>query len=165
MQLKLLSTDDCQALLAFETQNKTYFEASVPPRANTYFNFEELHKIIEGITKEQAAGECFLYLVFEDNKLIGRANLVNVNNGNAELGYRLAKNSAGKGKATKMIEALVKIAKTQHQLTSINAHTTVDNIGSIRVLEKTGFKHIKIVKNAAKLNGKNLDFTYFKLNL
>lgn len=165
MQLKLLSPDDCQALLEFETQNKAHFEANVPPRPDGYFTHDSLLKIIKTLCQEQANGECFLYLIYQNNKLIARANLVNIQNQSAELGYRLAKQATGQGQATKIVANLIKRAKTTHALTQINAHTTTNNPASIRVLEKNNFKHLKFQKNAAKLNGKSLDFTYFTLNL
>lgn len=165
MQLKLLSINDTQALLEFETNNKTYFEQYVPPRPVGYFEFQSLHKIIADLSKEQTAGDCFLYLAYQDNKIIGRANLVNINQGTAELGYRLCQTATGQGQTTKIIASLIKIAKTSHHLSQINAHTTTNNIGSIRVLEKNNFKHINIQKNAATLNGKSLSFTYYMLNI
>ena len=165
MQLKLMSTDDCQAILEFETRNKTYFEQYVPPRPKAYFNFQSLHKIIKGLIKEQNANQCFLYLAYQDNKLIGRANLVNINKTTAELGYRLCQSVTGQGLATQIIASLLKIAKATHQLTHIKAHTTTNNIASIRILEKNGFKHIKIEKDAATLNSKSLNFTYFTLDI
>uniref|UniRef100_A0A2A4YYF0 N-acetyltransferase domain-containing protein n=1 Tax=OCS116 cluster bacterium TaxID=2030921 RepID=A0A2A4YYF0_9PROT len=71
----------------------------------------------------------------------------------------------GQGLATQIIASLLKIAKATHQLTHIKAHTTTNNIASIRMLEKNGFKHIKIEKDAATLNSKSLNFTYFTLDI
>ncbi|MGL1919473.1 MAG: GNAT family N-acetyltransferase [Hyphomicrobiales bacterium] len=161
MQFKLMSVEDCHSIVEFETINKTYFEQSVPPRPDGYFAAESLRKIIEPIIEEQNHGECYLYLVYKDNKIVARANLVDIKNQTAELGYRICQSQTGKGLATKVVAELFEIAKTNHQLTRINAHTTLDNPASARVLEKNGFKHLKIVKNAATLNGKNLDFTYY----
>ncbi|PCI86744.1 MAG: hypothetical protein COB24_08295 [Hyphomicrobiales bacterium] len=160
MQLKLISTADCQAILNFETKNKTYFEQFAPPRPSGYFNHDSLHKIIEGLVEEQKSSECFLYLVYEDDTIIGRVNLSNIKHQTAELGYRFAKNKTGQGLATKMTAKLIKLAKT-HGLTNLTAYTTTINIASIRVLEKNGFKHIRINKNAETLNGQSLDFTHY----
>lgn len=164
MQLKLLSTDDCQALLKFETQNKTYFEQFAPPRSAGYFNHNNLLKIIEGLVAEQNSGECFFYLVYEDDTITGRVNLSNIKHQTAELGYRIAKDKTGQGLATKMTAQLIKRAKT-HGLTNLTAYTTTINIASIRVLQKNDFKHIRIDKNAETLNGKSLDFTHFARDL
>ncbi|MBL1419898.1 MAG: GNAT family N-acetyltransferase [Alphaproteobacteria bacterium] len=160
MQLKLMSTADCQAILDFETKNKTYFEQSAPPRPKAYFNHNDLHKIIQGLVKEQTAGQCLFYLAYQNNKIIARINLINIKHQSAELGYRVAKNQTGQGLATKLTANLINLAKT-HNLKTLTAHTTTTNIASIRVLEKNNFKHTKTTKNATILNGQSLDFTHY----
>lgn len=165
MQLKLLSTDQTKSVLEFEAKNKDYFELYVPPRPNEYFTQSSLHNIIKSLCKEQDRGECYLYLAYNNDQLIGRANLVNIQDGTAELGYRLCQTATGQGHATQIVANLIKIAKSQLSLSLIKAHTTTDNLASIRVLEKNNFKHIKTKQNAATLNGKSLNFTYFELEL
>lgn len=162
MPLKLLSTADCQAVLEFETQNKSYFEQSVPPRADDYFNFDGLYKITESLVKEQKAGQCFLYLLFEADKVIARANLINICDDSSEIGYRLCQSATGQGLATKIVAELLKIAKTNHGIQHIKAHTTTNNPASRRVLEKNGFEHIRIALNATTLNDKPIGFTYYE---
>jgi len=50
---------------------------------------------------EQEAGICAFYVfVAEDNSVLGRFNLVDIENRTAELGYRVAQRVAGRGVAT-----------------------------------------------------------------
>ena len=165
MQLKLLSINDTAALRDFETKNKAFFEQLVPPRNVSYFTFDSLYKIVKSLIKDQQLSKCHLYLAYDKDKIVGRFNLTDIKQYHAELGYRLCQSVTGKGLATNLTAKLLDIAKHQHNLIQINAHTTTDNPSSVRVLEKTGFKHLRIEPNAVILNGKKLSFTYYKIKL
>ena len=58
----------------------------------------------------------------------------------AEMGYSMEKKYWGKGMATEMAIAMVKLALENPENNGIVAVTVIDNIGSQRVLEKAGFK-------------------------
>jgi RimJ/RimL family protein N-acetyltransferase len=57
-----------------------------------------------------------------------------------ELGYGLRKPSWGKGYATEIAKALVRRAFTELGAVSVVACVTVDNLASVRVLEKAGLR-------------------------
>jgi RimJ/RimL family protein N-acetyltransferase len=57
-----------------------------------------------------------------------------------ELGYGLRKQSWGKGYATEVAQALVQRAFTDLGATSLVACVTIDNVASVRVLEKAGLR-------------------------
>lgn len=54
-------------------------------------------------------------------------------------GYLLSEKVWGKGLGTELIEGLIKWCKTEGDIKSISGGVETDNIGSIKVLEKTGF--------------------------
>ena len=64
--------------------------------------------------------------------------------GVVEIGYSVVSAFAGKDYATELVGALVEHAFQMERVTRIGAHTTRDNIGSGKVLEKTGFHVVGI---------------------
>jgi RimJ/RimL family protein N-acetyltransferase len=59
-----------------------------------------------------------------------------------ELGYGLRKPSWGRGYATELARALVRRALTEPGAASVVACVTVDNLASVRVLEKVGLRRV-----------------------
>ncbi|QNE78918.1 GNAT family N-acetyltransferase [Streptomyces finlayi] len=137
-ELQLLRHDHAAALLAFEQENRAYFAASVPDRGDEYFaQFEARHS---GLLAEQAAGLCYFHvLVGEGGEVLGRVNVVDVADGAADLGYRIAEKAAGRGLATSAVGRMCALAATEYGLTTLRAATTTDNSGSRAVLARTGF--------------------------
>jgi ribosomal-protein-alanine N-acetyltransferase len=136
--LERLRLDHGPALLAFEQENRAYFAASVSDRGNEYFrDFDARHR---SLLEEQAAGVCHFHLLVDsDGSIVGRINLVDVAGGSADLGYRIAERAAGRGLATAAVNQVFAIAATDYGLTVLRASTTLDNVGSQTVLNRTGF--------------------------
>lgn len=137
-ELQRLRADHAPALLAFEQENRTYFTASIPDRGDEYFiDFEARHR---NLLAEQAAGlHYFHVLVGTRGEVLGRVNLIDVADGSAELGFRIAKRAAGRGLATAAVRQTCALAATEYGLTALRAITTRDNTGSRAVLARTGF--------------------------
>lgn len=136
-----LRPDHATALLAFEQENRAYFAASIPDRGDSFFaEFDALHR--ERLA-EQAAGLCFFHLVVDDaGAVLGRVNLVDVAEGAADLGYRIAERATGRGLATAAVREVRTLAATTYGLRSLRAAATVDNAASRTVLTRTGFRLI-----------------------
>ncbi|MFF3020986.1 GNAT family N-acetyltransferase [Streptomyces sp. NPDC057939] len=136
--LRLLRFDHAPALLAFERENRDYFAASVPDRGDAYFaGFEQRH---QELMAEQQAGLHFFHVLVDDgDRVLGRVNLIDVADGSAELGYRIAERAAGQGLATAAVRAVCVLAGADYGLTSLRAVTTLDNAASRTVLTRTGF--------------------------
>ncbi|MER6200159.1 GNAT family N-acetyltransferase [Streptomyces sp. NPDC001586] len=137
-RLELLRFDHAPAVLDFERENRAWFAASVPDRGDAYFaRFDERH---HALMAEQDAGLCrFHVLVDGGGAVVGRVNLVDVAEGSAELGYRIAEKAAGRGVATAAVREACGLAATAYGLTTLRAVTTLDNPGSRAVLARTGF--------------------------
>jgi len=60
-------------------------------------------------------------------------------NGVIEIGYSIVPSCEGRGYATELVRALVGHGFADSRVQRIVAHTTQDNPGSIRVLERAGF--------------------------
>ncbi|ARE76033.1 GNAT family N-acetyltransferase [Streptomyces sp. Sge12] len=137
-RIQLLRFDHAPALLAFERENRAYFAASVPDRGDRYFaDFDQRHA---ALMAEQATGACFFHVLVDGaGEVLGRVNLVDVADGAAELGYRIAEKAAGRGLATAAVREARGLAVAQYGLTVLRAVTTLDNPGSRAVLARTGF--------------------------
>jgi ribosomal-protein-alanine N-acetyltransferase len=126
-KLERLRADHATALLAFERENREFFALSIPDRGDAYFSeFEARHR---ALLAEQDTGACHFHVVVDERgDLLGRVNLVDVQDGNAELGYRIGEHATGRGVAT-----------AAYGLRSLVARTTTDNPASQRVLSRNGF--------------------------
>lgn len=142
-ELQLLRLDHAPAILAFERENRAYFAASIPDRGDAYFtDFAALHA--ERLA-EQATGLCYFHVLVTGDgdpaggEVVGRVNLVDVVDGVAELGYRIAEKAAGKGLATDAVRQICVLAAETYGLSALRAKTTDDNTASHAVLTRTGF--------------------------
>src|SRR5437667_2373373 len=124
--LQLLRLDHAPALLAFERENRAYFAASVPDRGDEFF--AEFDTRLAQLLELQATGtDYFHLLVAEGGEVVGRVNLVEVADGSAELGYRIAQKVAGQGLATAAVGKVRELAATKYGLTRLRARVTLDN--------------------------------------
>jgi ribosomal-protein-alanine N-acetyltransferase len=137
-ELKRLHAGHAPAVLAFELANRTYFAASISDRGDDFFaQFTDRYN---ALLAEQEAGNCAFYvLVAEDGSVLGRFNLVDIDDHTAELGYRVAQHVAGRGVATATVRELCRLAAAQHGLRTLRAATAHQNVASQKVLTKAGF--------------------------
>jgi ribosomal-protein-alanine N-acetyltransferase len=137
-ELQRLRADHAAAVLAFELANRAYFAASISDRGDEFYDqFTERHN---ALLAEQETGTCaFHVLVGEDGSILGRFNLVGIENGTAELGYRVAQRAAGRGVATATVRELCQLAAAQYGLRMLRAAATHGNVASQKVLTKAGF--------------------------
>ena len=136
--IERLRPDHAAAVLAFEQENRTYFAATIPDRGDDYFtHFADRH---EALLVEQATGTCHFHVLIGDGGVVlGRVNLVDVADGSAELGFRIAEKATGQGLATTSVRKMAKLAATTYRLRSLRAGASATNTGSQKVLTRTGF--------------------------
>ncbi|MEH1017649.1 GNAT family N-acetyltransferase [Micromonospora sp. CPCC 206060] len=137
-ELQQLDVRHAPALLRFEVENRAYFARSVPDRGDDYFTgFAARHA---ELLAEQAAGlHRFHVLVNDDGAVLGRFNLVDLADGAAELGFRVAERVAGRGVATDAVRRVCELARDGYGLRRLVASATLANLGSLAVLRRTGF--------------------------
>ena len=136
--MQRLHAGHAPAVLAFELTNRAYFAASVSDRGDDFFaQFTDRYN---ALLAEQEAGMCASYvLVAEDGSVLGRFNLVDIEDHTAELGYRVAQHVAGRGVATAAVRELCQLAAARHGLRTLRAAAARQNAASRKVLTKTGF--------------------------
>jgi len=137
-ELQRLRADHAPAVLAFELANRAYFATFVADRGDEFY--DQFTERYTALLAEQDAGSCvFHVLVGEDGSVLGRFNLYDVEDGTAELGYRVAQHVAGRGVATAAVQELCRLAAARYGLRALRAATTHDNVASQKVLAKAGF--------------------------
>jgi [ribosomal protein S5]-alanine N-acetyltransferase len=138
LELHRVTDEHREAVLAFELENRAYFARSGTDRGDEFYeNFAERYR---ALLDEQDAGICvFFVLVDSDESIVGRFNLYDLENGVAEVGYRVAERVAGRGVATQGLSSLCRKAAEDHGLRTLTAGTSTANVASQRVLEKVGF--------------------------
>ncbi len=85
--------------------------------------------------------------------VLGRFNLVNIEDGTAEVGYRVAQHVAGHGVATATVRELCRLAAERHGLRTLRAAAARENAASQKVLTKAGFVPVGLA-DPAELGGK-----------
>jgi [ribosomal protein S5]-alanine N-acetyltransferase len=137
-ELQRLHAGHAPAVLAFELANRAYFAASISDRGDDFF--ARFTGRYNALLAEQEAGACAFYvLVAEDGSVLGRFNLVDIEDHTAELGYRVAQHVAGRGVATATVRELCRLAAARHGLRTLRAATARQNVASQKVLTKAGF--------------------------
>jgi ribosomal-protein-alanine N-acetyltransferase len=137
-ELKRLNISHASAVLAFELANRAYFAASISDRGDDFFH--QFTDRFNALLSEQEAGICAFYvLLAEDGSVLGRFNLVDIEDGTAELGFRVAQHVAGRGVATATVRELCRLAAVRHGLGTLRAAAARQNAASQKVLAKAGF--------------------------
>lgn len=137
-ELQQLHADHAPAVLAFELANRAYFAAFISDRGDEFYNhFTERHGAL--LAEQEAGDGAFYVMVAEDGSVMGRFNLIFVEDATAELGYRVAQHVAGRGVATAAVRELCRLAAAQHGVRTVRAATSSANVASQKVLTKAGF--------------------------
>ena len=137
-ELQRLHARHAAAVLAFELANRAYFAAFISDRGDEFYDqFAERYSAL--LADQDAGLGAFYVLVADDGSVLGRFNLVFAGDGTADLGYRVAKQVAGRGVATATVRELCRLAAARHGLRTLRAATSRENVASQKVLTNAGF--------------------------
>jgi [ribosomal protein S5]-alanine N-acetyltransferase len=143
-----LTEDDAAALLALRQANREHFQIAEPRQPETFFTLETQRALIagaDGLMVGPWAGE----------RLLGYARLSNVVLGafhNAYLGYSVDREHNGRGVGTLLVRHAVALA-WDRGLHRVQAAVRTDNPGSLRVMEKAGFRREGLALRYLNLDG------------
>lgn len=151
--------EDAPALLQMNIDNKDYFEKWAPNKPDvSFYTLEGQLDMIRNSHKRMEKDEYYVYGIFleESNTSIGNINFAFVERGplqSAMIGYELAEKYTGKGYATKAVILALEIAFKTLNFHRIIAGAEPENLASIKVLEKAGFKKEGYSRKILKVNG------------
>jgi ribosomal-protein-alanine N-acetyltransferase len=133
-----LRPDHASAVLAFERANRSYFAGFISDRGDAFFD-EFSERYDELLAERETRRDAYYVLLDDDGSVLGRFNLFDIDDGTAEVGYRVAERVAGRGVATAGVRELCRLAVSEHGVRRLRARTTHENVASQRVLAKVGF--------------------------
>lgn len=154
MLLVAVGHADRDALLAFELENRAFFEASVKPRAAQYYSQHGVAQAIDAAIDDAAAGRGYQFLIKSgQGDILGRINLRDVEQGAAVLGYRIGASHLRQGHASAAVHAVLAVAFGELGLRRIVAGSRATNPGSIAVLLRNGFTRLEDRQDTVVQNG------------
>ena len=157
---------DLDALLAFELENRAFFEATINARPPAYYSREGVAGAIGAAIEDAAQDRGYQFLVKSAaGELLGRINLSGIKRAHFQsgvLGYRIGQSAGGRGIASEAVRQVLAIAFGQLGLKRIEADASVENAGSIRVLERNGFVQYGRSRRSFELQGRWYDRLHFE---
>ncbi|MGV8866085.1 MAG: GNAT family N-acetyltransferase [Janthinobacterium svalbardensis] len=165
LQLLPPSSADLPALLAFELDNRAYFERWVTARAPSYYHQEAIAAAIEQALRERQQDLAYQYLAKLGGQIIGRVNLTAVTRpyfNKATLGYRIGERFGGRGYATHVVALLLEEAFGTLELWRVEATARPQNLGSIAVMQRNGFHQYGHSEKAMRFQDAWSDLLYFE---
>ncbi len=163
MQLELLSKDHLEQLLAFELENRSWFESLIEPRDDDFYSAQGVERHIDVELEKVSSGSSFCGLLFKNNEIVARANLRDIGTNRAFVGYRVSKRFISQGYASFCLASLIEIAKREYNVQSLGAKVLENNPASKHVLLKQGFEVIGDVPSFITINNTQLACTEFRL--
>ena len=122
-----------------------------------YYFFNNIKKYINNC--------CYSFMVEDTNinKVIGTVSITqcSYNYKIVQIGYSFNKNYHRQGYATKAVNAFVEFCFEKLKTERVEAMVLVDNMPSIKLLEKLGFKNEGLLKKGGLLDGKAKDVFMF----
>jgi ribosomal-protein-alanine N-acetyltransferase len=143
VELRPLTRDDAEAVLAMRRYNREHFLTGEPVRSDEFFTLAAQRRQLEALAADRAAGTREQFGVYVDGTLAGYISLGQIFYGafqNAFLGYAIDRDHVGRGLATAAIAGAVEHAWAIG-LHRVQANVATTNRASMRALEKNGFRH------------------------
>ena len=168
ISVELISLEDADALLAFELDNRCWFEQHVPSRGYQFYTSLGVRNHISEFLSQYANGEMYPMLIRSNSQEIcGRINIhrIESNTYSGELGYRIGKQFTSKGIASQAVGKLVDYLVSETQLNTLRAIVLRGNEGSQKVLERNGFTKVKNIANYTELHAEVRDAVEYELTL
>ncbi|USK91424.1 GNAT family N-acetyltransferase [Rossellomorea marisflavi] len=157
LSIRLLQEGDEGSLLAFEEENRTFFQEFSVHRPDDFYTLEGQREMLKTRLEKSEEDQDYHFGIFLDgDELIGTIGLFRIERGPRQMaiiGYSLSQKHNGKGYATEAVRQLVRYGFDVLGLHRIEAGVMPKNGGSIRVLEKAGFEKEGISRKSVKING------------
>lgn len=148
---------DPAAVLRFESKNRDHFRRWIPDRGDAYYSLQTVATSLREARRWWEEGSDRLHVVADQAaEVVARANLVDIAEGRASLGYRVAESHSGRGIATASVGDLLSSAP-RWGISRVCAVTSSFNAGSTRVLERCGFTRVRTRRDALELGERKLD--------
>lgn len=167
-QIRTLQAGDADALLAFEVQQRAWFEQFIEARPDDFYSAAGIRRHISTLLDGLDQGRWHPCLLLDAaGQIVGRANLKDIDraSGEGEVGYRIGQAASGRGYASAALAHLIALAREQWPLRTLNAYVTDHNPASARVLVRKGFVLQAQCPGLARVAGRVYDGARYQLTL
>jgi ribosomal-protein-alanine N-acetyltransferase len=163
--------DESKAGLVLELyeRNRQCFDAFEPTRPESFYT-EEYHAL--SLRREHKAYmlgtflRYYIYSRFDDRQIIGAVNFNMHFDGAgsyAEIGYKIDKAHQNRGYAYEACAAGIDIVARDYHIYRIDARIHPDNIASLCLAKKLGFKYSQFEPQGANIMGRYMDLLRYSL--
>jgi [ribosomal protein S5]-alanine N-acetyltransferase len=166
IDLRPLTLADAPELLELRRRNAAFLAPREPRRAADYLTLAAQQSELREVAANRAADRGYAFGIVHDGALVGRIALNNIVRGvfqNAYLGYFVGQDHNGKGFATEAVRLAVDHGFDHLALHRVQAAVMLDNPGSMRVLEKSGFRREGIARRYLQIDGTWVDHVLFAI--
>ena len=156
--LRVPALSDFREWAALRRESRAFLEPWEPTWASNELERGGWRRRLRRYREDQRAGAAIAYFIFhmESGALLGGITIGNIRYGvsqSAHIGYWMGERHAGKGYMQDATRTLIDHAFTAMRLHRIEAACIPDNIRSIRVLEKVGFRREGLLRSYLRING------------
>jgi ribosomal-protein-alanine N-acetyltransferase len=152
---------DCEELAALYLANRDFLAPFEPVRPPEFFTAAGQRERLQ----RQLDDETHPFAILEGGEIAGTINLFHIVRESLQsgtIGYWVDGARNGRGLATRAVGEIVDFAFGELDLHRVEAATLVDNVGSQRVLEKSGFERIGLARRYLRIDDDWRDFFLFQ---
>lgn len=164
LELRLLQPDDARELFAVIDANRAVLREWLPWVDETV-KLAQTEKFIAKSLWKRGDSKAFAAGIWSSGKLVGviRHNRIDWANRIAFPGWWLAPAAQGQGIMTQCCQAVFAHAFTQLRVDRIVVGVATENLRGQALVKRLGFTVLQTLRNAERLNGRNVDHIIYNL--
>lgn len=167
MGTRLVAIDDASGLAELLRVNREFLAPWDPVRYDEFFTVAGQRAVVEAALEQYEQGLCLPWVITgDDGRVVGRISLTGIVRGplqSCNLGYWVGAADNGRGFATAAVREIIRAAFVELGLHRIEGSTQLANVGSQRVLERTGFTRIGVAPAYLCVDGVWKDVALYQL--
>lgn len=154
MTLRRYCPEDAELLYrCLGTDPATYRYSGWNPYAAPEMAQETVSRFIDSYDDEHS----YSWVMDVDDALVGTIGAYDYEDGRIEVGFTVCQSCRGLGYATEALKEVIKYLTQNENIPCVTAWCAAENIGSSRVLEKSGMQLVNIEKDGLEVEGKVYD--------
>ena len=167
--LKICGEEIAEDVLVFDLHNAKEFEAVEPIDVDNFYNLDHHRKFLNYEYKQMlrlSVVRFWIYRKEDPSNIIGTVsfrNIVKPIYSACQVGYKMDKAFTGKGYCTEALRAGIDIIYSNLEIHRMEAFVLPENIASITILEKLGFKREGLLRDKIIIKGQGRDHYLYGL--
>jgi ribosomal-protein-alanine N-acetyltransferase len=163
---RLVEPGDAAVLTDLVVRNRDFLAPWEPVRPDSYFTLQgQVVVIADALARFEDGTQVPRVILDETGQVVGRINLNNVIRGafqSASVGYWLAQEAGGRGRATAAVADMVAVGFQLEGLHRLEAGTVRENVRSQAVLERNRFVQFGCAPRYLQIAGRWQDHLLFQ---